>query len=910
MAGVKCFTLEVAAVAFRYSTVLSSSREVSRAFYTASEQRGALVVVSGNSQPCLAYSIKRFRGIPYFGNRGLVFQVLVLSHSKSTRSDVTPRCVNEEVHSATACHPSRRGFFSLLLKSLIVMGPKKPSSVRSRKQPTSDTPARPSPQRRATLASKSPRATTASVFAAAAVQRGAGNMNEDEDVVPSTPDAGALQSSDIAPGSQVQVQDRRAYVSTQLRQPQFSTPPTDGRTGSTGRATVSSAANLFSQVTAGSVEKSARQQESLRKRQLEAAYKDAVPDKASRPGSKKKKKLLKMETVEAQLIVEANHMYDGSDGQKVIEHFHVAKKMLVEHVLRTIATRGEEIDTAVQKSEPCKRKFPGLAILCAKSPKLEGNKPSEHKNPDERVYSEGIRALGSAFYDPIIELVILTALRQYKVYTEMTKKECSEDEADRSESQRMFTYLRENCPQLLSWKCGEGDGRRGENAKLNAMHMYPLLRMLQLLERTSAGRTYVIPGKQEKGVTIHTKVVRRALAYIRDENKKEPGASKKGASKKGKAPWSSTGPDRAVYTVLKETHTMIQQGLKHFTDAGRKRAYEFFTKKIGAVYFKMATSGTSHISAKVPSTPVPPPGIAVKKHSSGLEHVAQARALPLKDEHMCRIAIPQKEDGLEAMMSAEDLRFNKEAVEELVQNYPHMRCNISAIKFIIKKDGNTFDKLLCSRTISKLEDKNVDDPASVEVEYSYNLHPFALRFLCKYLEIPNAAALLATSECSLKAVHALALTFLGILRAENTGEKLCPVAEAHKGPMEILYTTQKTCSPHIIGLMGVKKPPLSLRPPAGGEGDDSSDNDVNESQEKNQYDRDMSGLNDVYKEAVKELMFISHDDCEKVIPGSHKFKSRAEDSDGSDGASEDGAPDQEEDDDSINDDVGDLGPSY
>lgn len=614
-----------------------------------------------------------------------------------------------------------------------------------------------------------------------------------------------------------------------------------------------------------------------RKRQLEAAYND---DFKIRPkgAASKKSKMSKRDARVNSLVQDTKNLYNAKDGKLFLNRSSVARRLLAEHVLKVCAGRGLKIDAAVSSDAQeftrgtVLRCFPGLASLVAVSPKVEGYKPSQENNPDPKVYNEGIRPLGNKFFDPVIKQIIRIAVRQYRVYARMCMFEGSPDDKDKEEYNALREYLEAECVELLMWKCYDGDDRHSQQKRDTAFNEHPMNRMLEFLEHTCA-RTRIKGFKnfhareqtRESGLTINDKIIDETIDHIIREHSERDGT-------RGRDPSDTHEPDPVLYAVLKETHGMLAQGLKQFTDAGRVNAVGYLTERIGIPYFKMASTDNDDFTASV-EEPVPRgDGDTVASFSSGISEIRDAEIFPASDEHGIRTAIPQTLEDLKVNMSSDSMESNKQALSDLHDASPEMICTVRTRKYVTKKNtsGRKFDTNRCSRIISAAEDVMREDPEQFPVTYKFSLHRVALTFLCNYVQVYDSSALLATHKTSLRAVCAVALSLYGILLSSGS-KALCPVLEAHTGPMTLMYQTKT--KPKLIGLMGVKKLPSRF----AGEGSPGDEASILDS---NQFDRDLQCLKSEYQEFLKDLMFITPAECRKLERSSATSQRESLDSEG------------------------------
>ena len=577
----------------------------------------------------------------------------------------------------------------------------------------------------------------------------------------------------------------------------------------------------------------------------------------------KKKDKSKSESArhEENLIAEAKTLFSAEDGKKIVSGNARVHRMLAERTICVIAARAKGIDKTLTSSDPSRKlyKFPGLALLVASLPRKKGFNPSQAPNPDPTVFAEGLRQLGTGFFAPICRDVMLTAVRHYKLYTKLASLEDRTDSASVTAHADIQRYLDDECPKFVLWKLHHGDAIADREVRRRALQDCPLNRFLHFLEKTRARTTAVDMQIRECGKTLNSEVVRACHDYLvqseSGRNKSVPGMPR---------------PDPVVFAAVKSLHFALLSALKGLTDQGRVRALCHFTKKLGAVYFKMGSSAPGSYDVSIPE-----PFDNGMINVSGIAALPDAKVVDHSDRFGSPNPLPLDMDDLERVMEPKEIEFNTTAVKDLAKDNTEMTLEVKLTRYVTKK-GRKFDTTSCSHLISSLEaaSEQVARDQSVEEKRRSRLHTLSLRMLCDFLSIEEPAVLLACHENSIRAVHAVALTLLGTLRDHEGGGKphLTPLLKAHKGPMTLFYNTNE--GPKWIGLMGVKRlpgkrPTQDLASPLG--------------TQSNQFDYDMSSLNDKYQEHVKNITFISREDAAKrgyegnLVPGD-------DDDEGDDGA--------------------------
>ena len=246
------------------------------------------------------------------------------------------------------------------------------------------------------------------------------------------------------------------------------------------------------------------------------------------------------------------------------------------------------------------------------------------------------------------------------------------------------------------------------------------------------------------------------------------------------------------------------------------------------------------------------------------------------------IALALDMNELERSMEPKRIESNTAAVKDLTMKNKDMTLDVTLTKYVVKKKKQKFDTARCARVIDGVEDATLGDPSrpALRVSRSNSLHTLALRILCKFLGIEEASVLLACHAHSIRAVHAVALTLLGILRDHEAGDKsrLTPLLKAHKGPMTLFYDT--TEGSKWIGLVGVKHLPSQRLAAHPG---------IPESH-GNQFEYDMLCLNDKYQDHLKNIMFISDEEAAAMGAGAGPVRDDDDDEgDDCDGAGENSA---------------------
>ena len=710
----------------------------------------------------------------------------------------------------------------------------------------------------------------------------------------------------------------------------------------------------------------------LLKRQIHAAYDDANSGlDRKKPAKKSKKAKPSLKKTSAQvLILEAKAVLTAVDGKDMVTRegclSALIKKLLARRVISVIAGRGEAIDsgipaaaamisgdsdqkddatdanstssqptsTATCDSEP-PLVFPGLASLMAKTPKLEGTRMSEPHFPSLRFYEEAIKPLGSKFYNPIIKTIITTAVRQYKMYTELAKLAVSQHAQDVAVFDTKFKYLRSTCPELLACKWTD-EGPDSIAKSREALETHPMNRMLQFLEKTSARTTAIIPHVRDGGRTLNSKMITAVIDFYQNEQEmaeaaadasaresalaaaadqssrgaaSEEGSEKANDEADGKASDEADGeasdecgeepddragdgaeddgvepasmnardneasspPDPVLYEIIKAAHKTITRGLRHLTDTGRTECLNDFVKCFGMVCFKGVSS--EHYGMEMTTGPVlADDGTLHERHSSGFQNVGDARTFSQKDDHKFQTGLPDDAVELRKVLDPSQSRENFKQLSKLSSIFPNMRCKVYMRKFILPKKTKLKEEV-CSAIIHRLEtgaQSGKSPPRYLKTSKTVQLHRYSLHFLCKYLNISNEGVLLATSERSLKAVHALALSFYGVLcsiLADTTPENLSVVLSAHRGPLRVMYETRKISK--NVGLFGVKCFPSAVRKVVRG----------TKGQILNTFEQDLACLNTDYKEHLKSIMFITAEDAKRLAPNAYSAGSDEDDSD-------------------------------
>ena len=506
---------------------------------------------------------------------------------------------------------------------------------------------------------------------------------------------------------------------------------------------------------------------------------------------------------------------------------------------------GDDDDAAGNRPSASRARlpFPGLASIAAKIMKIGGQKNSRPHHPEPDVFAECITPLGNKFYDPIVRAVIQSSVRMYKKYIEMVRLEHSESPVDVQRFQDLMRYLQTACPALLMWKYTDASaaGREGpDHTKAPGLHRHPLNRMLLQLERTCARTTKIYQGVRDGGKTLNAKMISEAIACIEYDHDQaniqgaaqEGGAEEEGGDgEEGEQNDRTTGkknppptPDRLLYAVVKAAHKAISQGLKNVTDAGRLQLLKQFVKEIGIVLYLSAGNGTKNYSVTFPGDHVVLGNDELQaEYTSGFEKVGKTKTFRQTDKHGFRTAMPGDIASLKTLMSEEDIEHNKVQLQKLAKAFPDMTCLVKTQQFVAEKTQGGFSVPMCRLIMDSVEEADAarydgDDqdhgactkkmPLNVKTQKKVKLHMLSLRLLLKYAQVDDTAVFLATSDKSLQAVHALALSLYGLFYSlqGKKGLEVPRVLSAHMGPLSMMYVTKQKAE--RIGLVGVQHLPF------------------------------------------------------------------------------------------------------
>ena len=461
------------------------------------------------------------------------------------------------------------------------------------------------------------------------------------------------------------------------------------------------------------------------------------------------------------------------------------------------------------------------------------------------MFIEGMRSLGHGFFAPIIRDLILPFVRYYKLYAQMAAIEDSTDEVDVKEFSQIRDYLEEECPKFMIWMFHDGDSPDERQTRKNALNEDPISKFLHFLEKTSARTTQITLGIRDNGKTLNADIIKYCHDYLVQY---EFGSGKPGRD--------TPRPDPVLLAVVKELHNTLLSGLKSLMDKGRLRALDRFTKKIGLLYFRMDSSGRSGVDVSIPK----PEGDAAPDNISGLCAVPETNAYENTDEHGFPIPIPYDVEDVLTLVDQSRVIANSHALKALKKKYRHMVCDVTLTKYVAEKKKK-FDDVRCARIMDRLEDTlqpgcTEEPPESVTFQHTTAIHSLGVRMLCDLLDVEDPIVLLASHVHSLRAIHAVSLTILGVLREHEVGDssKLTPLLRAHKGPVTLYYNTNE--APTWVGVVGVMRLP-SKRP------EPLPNYPVTQ---VNQFQYDMSCLNADYKEHLKNMMFISPAERDKNAP--------------------------------------------